>query len=174
MKLNLAGRVLLVSCLAGLPARADADSKRELKVHLVAANNSSPYVFVRAKFEPGEVADPWAVRFFDEKGAEISFFVWDSITWQAAQKGRADWGHRYGLINHGPGDSTVAVAARAKKLEATKKDLPEVAARLQAREQAVGKAPASVCAAMYLLRRRVLPFGKERIATRRSRTRPSG
>ncbi len=39
-----------------------AGAPRELKVHVAQANNNSPYTFVHAKFEPGEVAVPWAVR----------------------------------------------------------------------------------------------------------------
>ena len=75
---------------------------RELKVHLAQANNDSPYSFVRAKFEPGEVTDPWAVRFYDERGGEIPYFVWDSVSWRVAREGRDDWGKRFALINHAP------------------------------------------------------------------------
>ena len=50
----------------------------ELTVHVCQANNNSPYTFVRAKFEPGEVPDPWAVRFVDKDGAEVPYFVGSS------------------------------------------------------------------------------------------------
>jgi hypothetical protein len=139
---------------------------RELKVHLVQANNDSPYAFVRAKFKPGEVADPWAVRFFDDKGTEISYFVWDSVTWKVAREGRADWGQRYALINHAPGDAPEVVEARAQKLQWTRKNLPELGAKLEEQEQAAKKAGDSVCAAMYLLRHRVPAFGKKRLTLR--------
>src|SRR5262249_51820330 len=137
-----------------------------LNVHLAQANNNSPYAFVRAKFKPGEVAGPWAVRFFDDKGAEIPYFVWDSITWRVAQEGRADWGHRYALTNHGPGDAKEVRDARAQKRQWTKKTLPQLGATLGAQEQAAQKAADSVCAALYLLRHQVQPFGKERITLR--------
>jgi hypothetical protein len=113
----------MAACLLA-PGRADAEGPGELKVHLVQANNNSPYAFVRAKFNPGEVADPWAVRFFDDKGAEISYFVWDSITWKVAQEGRADWGRRYALLNHAPGDAAEVVAARDQKLKMDQEEPP--------------------------------------------------
>jgi hypothetical protein len=158
--------ILLAACALGTPERARAEGPRELKVHLAQANNKSPYAFVRAKFEPGEVADPWAVRFFDDQGKEVPYFVWDSITWRVAREGRADWGKRYALLNHAPGDAPEVLEARARKLQAAQKALPELAAELEAGEQAAAKAPDSVCAALYLLRYRVPPFGKERLTLR--------
>src|SRR5262249_51329739 len=100
MKFNKAFWILLAVWAVAIPGLANAEGHSELKVHLAQANNNSPYAFVRAKFKPGEVIDPWAVNFLDEKGAKIPYFVWDSITWRVARKGRADWGHRYALINH--------------------------------------------------------------------------
>jgi hypothetical protein len=158
MKLNKAFGILLAACALFIPGRADAGGDRELKVHLAQANNNSPYAFVRAKFRPGEVADPWAVRFFDDKGAEVPYFVWDSVTWRVAREGRADWGHRYALINHAPGDAPEVLEARPCKLQETRKNLPELGAKLEAQEQAAAKAPDSVCAALYLLRHRVAPL----------------
>jgi hypothetical protein len=149
-----------------LPGWANAGGSRELKVHLAQANNNSPYAFVRAKFNPGEVTDPWTVRFFDDKGAEVPSFVWDSVTWRTAQEGRVDWGRRYALINHGPGDAPEVREARAQKLQWARKNLPELGAKLEAQEQAARKAPDSVCAALYLLRHRVAPFGKDRLTLR--------
>jgi hypothetical protein len=166
MNLTKACSIILVACALGAPELARAEGPRELRVHLAQANNNSPYAFVRAKFKPGEVADPWAVRFFDDQGKEVPSFVWDSITWQVAREGRADWGKRYALLNHAPGDAPQVVEARAKKLEAAKKALPELAAELDAQEQAAGKATDSVCAALYLLRYRVPAFGKERLTLR--------
>jgi hypothetical protein len=166
MKLSKACCTLLAAWVVLVPGRADAEGTRELKVHLAQANNNSPYAFVRAKFEPGEVADPWAVRFFDDQGAEVPYFVWDSVTWQVAREGRADWGHRYALINHAPGDAPEVRDARAEKLRWAKKNLPEVGAKLEAQEEAARRAPDSVCAALYLLRHRVHPFGKERLTLR--------
>jgi hypothetical protein len=166
MKLNQACCALLAVCVLGIPEGAIAEGTRELKVHLAQANNNSPYAFVRATFRPGEVADPWAVRFFDEKGANVPYFVWDSVTWRVARKGRADWGHRYALINHAPGDAPEVLKARPTKLQAARKELPKLGAQLEAREQAARKAPDSVCAALYLLRYRVPAFGKKRLALR--------
>jgi hypothetical protein len=166
MKLTHTCRVLLVACVVAIPSWANAEPNRELKVHLAQANNDSAYAFVRAKFNPGEVADPWAVRFFDDKGKEVPYFVWDSITWQVAREGRADWGKRYALINHGPGDAAEVVEARGRKLQEAKKHLPELGAKLQAQEEAADKAPDSVCAALYLLRYRTPAFGKQRVTMR--------
>jgi hypothetical protein len=160
----------LIVAVAGVivisAAPAYAEGPRELRVHLAQANNDSPYAFVRAKFEPGELADPWAVRFVDDKGAEVPYFVWDSITWQVARAGRADWGQRYALINHGPGDAPGVREARTLKLQGTRKSLPELGAKLDAQEEAARKAPDSVCAVLYLLRHRVAAFGKERLTLR--------
>src|SRR5262249_41042346 len=166
MKLTQACWIILAACALGSPERAGAEGTRELKVHLAQANNNSPYAFVRAKFKPGEVADPWAVRFFDDHGKEVPYFVWDSITWRVAREGRPDWGQRYALLNHAPGGAAEGIEARARKLQAVQKALPEVAAELEAQEQAAGKAPDSVCAAMYLLRYRAPAFGKERLTLR--------
>jgi hypothetical protein len=166
MKTTHACGILLAALALVVPSRADTERGRELKVHLAQANNDSPYAFVRARFQPGELADPWAVRFFDPRGTEIPYFVWDSITWRVAREGRPDWGNRFALINHAPGDAAEVVEARGRKLEAAKKSLPELGARLEAEEQAARKAPDSVCAALYLLRHRVPAFGKERITLR--------
>ena len=166
MKPTRACGILLAACALGIPERACADGTRELKVHLAQANNNSSYAFVRAKLNPGEVSDPWAVRFFDDKGNEVPYFVWDSITWRVAREGRADWGKRYALLNHAPGDAREVIEARARKLQATKKAVPELAAELEAQEEAAAKAPDSVCAALYLLRYRVPAFGKERLTLR--------
>src|SRR5262245_41251713 len=104
MKLSRAWWVVLVAWAVAAPGRADAEERRTLAVHLTQANNDSPYAFVRARFEPGEAVDPWAVRFFDDRGEEVPYFVWDAVTWRVAQEGRPDWGRRYALINHAPGD----------------------------------------------------------------------
>ena len=64
---------LMLGLLAGADG-ANAEGHLELIVHLAQANNQCPYAFVRAKFEPGELVDPWAVRFFDERGAEVPYF----------------------------------------------------------------------------------------------------
>src|SRR6516165_3016923 len=103
-KQTIACSILLVACAFAIPRGVSAESPRELKVHLAQANNDSPYAFVRAKFNRGELADPWAVRFFDDQGKEVPYFVWDSISWRVAREGRPDWGKRYALLNHGPGD----------------------------------------------------------------------
>src|SRR5690242_10519963 len=97
--------VLLALSIIAAPAWAYGQEVRELKVHLVQANNASSYAFVWAKFQPGELADPWAVRFFDEKNVEIPYFVWDSVTWRVAYEGKPEWGHRFALISHAPGDA---------------------------------------------------------------------
>jgi hypothetical protein len=166
MRLSNAYWMLLAACAVAVPGRANAEGTHELKAHLAQANNNSPYAFVRAKFEPGEVADPWAVRFFDDKVAEVPYFVWDSVTWQVAREGRADWGHRYALINHAPGDAPEILDARARKLEWTKKNLPDLGAKLEAQDEAAKRAPDSVCAALYLLHHHVPAFGKERLTLR--------
>ena len=141
MKLANACGIVLAACMLNTPGWANAEGSRALRVHLAQANNNSPYSFVRAKFRPGEVADPWAVRFFDDKGAEVPYFVWDSVTWRVAREGRADWGHRYALINHAPGDAPEVVEARGRKLQGAAKNLPELGAKLEAREQAAKKSP---------------------------------
>jgi hypothetical protein len=166
MKLTRVCAILVAACVLSSPEPASAQGSRELRVHLAQANNDSPYAFVRAKFNPGEVADPWAVRFFDDKGKEVPYFVWDAITWRVARDGRADWGKRFALLNHGPGDAPQVAAARAAKLDWTRKNLPELGARLDAQEQAINKAPDSVCAVLYLLRHRVPAFGKDHLALR--------
>jgi hypothetical protein len=158
--------VLLVACTLGIPQTARAQATRELQVHVAQANNNSPYAFLRTKFNPGEVVDPWAVRFFDDQGNEVPYFVWDSISWRVAREGRPDWGKRYALLNHGPGDAPPVTLAHSQKLQWMKKNLPELAARLEAQEQDVEKAPDSICAALYLVRHRVPTFGKERLQLR--------
>jgi hypothetical protein len=71
----ISAAILLVAC-AGVRGAETC----ELKVHLAQANNEGGYAFVRAKFLPGEMTDPWAVRFLDGRGAEVPHFVWDSVT----------------------------------------------------------------------------------------------
>ena len=112
--------MLAASALMSLePARAEG--ARELRVHLAQANNQSPYTFVRARFKPGEVVDPWTVRFINDQGEEIPYFVWDSITWRVAREGRADWGKSYALLNHGPGAAPEVLKARPRKLQVLSK-----------------------------------------------------
>jgi hypothetical protein len=166
MKRATTWSILLVACALATPGWANAGQRLELKVHVAQASNNSPYVFVRAKFKPGEVKDPWAVRFFDSKGAEVSYFVWDAVSWRVAREGRADWGQRYALINHGPGDAPEVVEARANKLQWARKNLPELGEKLEAQDQAARKARDSLCAALYLLRHQVPALGKERLTLR--------
>jgi hypothetical protein len=156
----------LAAVVLGVTNSAGAAEVRELKVHVAQAKNDSPYAFVRAKFNPGEVPDPRAVRFYDDDGKEVSSFVWDSVTWRTAREGRADWGRRFALLNHAPGDTPEVIDARGKKLQAAKQALPELAAEIDAQERAAVQAPDSVCAAMYLLRYRVPAFGKKRLTLR--------
>ena len=161
-------RLCAMAAMLALSAvcHAGAGVAHDLEVHLAQANNQSPYTFVRAKFEPGEVTDPWAVRFFDQTGVEIPYFVWDAISWRVAREGREDWGKRFALINHAPGDAPEAVMARGEKLQWAKKNLPELGAKLEARDQAATRNPDSMCAVIYLLRHHVSAFGKERLTLR--------
>lgn len=139
---------------------------RELAVHLVQANNHSPYAFVRAKFEPGELSDPWAVRFFDQNGREVQYFVWDSVTWQVAREGRADWGRRYALLNHHPGNAPEALEMRPRRIDAAREQLPQLGASLAAQDEAAKQAGDSVCAALYLVRHAVPALGKDKLTLR--------
>jgi hypothetical protein len=139
---------------------------RTLRVHLAAAGSRSPLAFVRARFEPGETTDPWAVRFFKDDGTEIPYFVWDSVTWQVAGAGRDDWGGRYALLNHAPGDDPGVRSARDRKIAWVEAHLPALGAKLAAQRAAMARAGDSVCAALYLLQHSVPPFGKERITLR--------
>jgi hypothetical protein len=158
----------LVAVLETVPAGPASGQQptRQLTVHLAQANNDSPYSFIRAKFEPGEVDDPWAVRFFDARGEEVPYFVWDSVTWKVAHKGRADWGHRYALVNHHPGDAPEALEMRPRRLAAATNQLPELGAVLAAQDEAARRSSESVCAALYLVRYRVAPFGKDKLTLR--------
>ena len=150
MRLVKACGIIFVTGILLSPGGARGQTARQLIVHLAQANNDSPYAFVRAKFEPGELSDPWAVRFFDEGGAEIPYFVWDSVTWQVARAGRPDWGHRYALMNHAPGNTPEVLEARGRKLQWARTDLPKLAAKLADQQEAAAHAGSSVCAAMYL------------------------
>lgn len=142
------------------------DVVRELTVHLVQACNDSPYAFVRAKFEPGEVSDPWAVRFFTQHGTEVPYFVWESVTWKVARDGRADWGQRFALLNHHPGDAPEARQMRRLRLEAAQRMAPELGVVLSARDVASQQFGDSICSALYLVRHQVPSLGKDKLALR--------
>jgi hypothetical protein len=145
-------------------AAQDGGPMHTLPVHVVQANAQSNYTFVRANFRPGEVADPWAVRFFDVKGKEIAYHVWDAVDWQTAQEGRADWGKQYPLLQHYPGNDPTVKKARAEKLAWAKKFLPAEAAEMQALEDAAQKSPRSPCVVLYLLRYKAAPYAKDRLS----------
>src|SRR5262245_40889882 len=159
--LSVASVLIIVSLAATDFASA---ASRELKVHLAQANNECPYAFVRAKFAPDELTDPWAVRFFDAAGREVPYFVWDSMTWREAREGRADWGRRYAPLNHAAGDAPDVKPARDAKISWAVEHLPELGEKLRSQDDAARASGESVCAAMYLLRYRVAAFGKERLA----------
>lgn len=139
---------------------------RELKVHLAQSNNDCPYALVRAKFEPKELADPWAVRFFDGEGNEVSYFVWDAITWREARDGRSDWGGRYAALNHAAGDASDVLTARDVKIDWAKNNLPTLGLSLSLVDSTARAHGDSVCAAMYLLRHKVPALGKDRMTLR--------
>jgi hypothetical protein len=162
--INCAGVLIFVTLAAG-PGFGQ-EPHRQLTVHLAQANNDSPYAFVRARFEPGEVTDPWAVRFFDQRGKEVPYFVWDWVTWKVAREGRADWGHRYALLNHHPGDAPEALHMRPRRLAAARQQLPQLGAALATQDEAAKRSGDSVCAALYLVRHRVPAFGKDRLTLR--------
>lgn len=154
----------------GVPLRAQ-ERPRELSVHLVQANNHSPYAFVRAKFEPGEVSDPWAVRFFDRQGKEVPYFVWDSYTWKVAREGREEWGNRFANLNHHPGEAPEALQMRPRRIDAAKEQLPQLGAALAAEDEAERRAGDSVCVALYLVRHTVPALGKDKLTLRIHSTR---
>jgi hypothetical protein len=156
---------LLVGIFSAAPVRAQ-EPYRELVVHLAQANNESPYAFVRARFEPGEAPDPWAVRFVDEAGDNVSYFVWDSMTWGVARNGREDWGHRFAALNHHPGDAPAALQMRPHRLALAQEQFPELGRMLAARDEASQQWSDSVCAALYLVRHRVPPLGKSKLTMR--------
>lgn len=62
MRPAIAWFVAAVVCMFAACGWARGEATRELTVHLAQANNDSPYAFVRAKFEPGEVAEGVQVR----------------------------------------------------------------------------------------------------------------
>src|SRR5262245_46448991 len=136
---------------------------RELPIHVVQASGQSGYTFLKAKFQPGELSDPWAVRFFDPKGKEIEYFVWDSVDWQTAREGRPDWGGQYALLQHYPGNDPAVKKARAEKLAWARKFMPDEGAELEAVEQAARKSPKSPCVVLYLLGYRAAAYAKDQI-----------
>lgn len=156
--------IVLVSSL--YPAGFASAAPRELKVHLAQSNNDSPYTLVRAKFEPKELSDPWAVRFFDGEGNEVSYFVWDAITWRDAREGRSDWGGRYAALNHAAGDASDVHDARDVKIDWAKQNLPTLGLSLSVAEATAKAHGDSVCAAMYVLRHKVPALGKDRLTLR--------
>jgi hypothetical protein len=158
--------IALLAVFAECSTLSQSCAAKELVVHLAQANNDSPYAFVRAKFEPGELNDPWAVRFFDDAGKEIPYFLWDSLTWKVAREGRADWGGRYAQLNHAAGDTPEVAAARGEKIAWAKEHMTALGAKLVAQDEAAKKAGESVCSAMYLLKCRVPALGKRRVALR--------
>src|SRR5262245_26207633 len=127
---------------------------KELRVHLVQGSRPSSYTFVRAKFLPGEVEDAWSVQFLDEQGREVPHFVWDSLTWQEAREGSAEWGGngRYALLNHAAGDVPGVTEARTRRIEWAEKNFPAVGATLRAQDEAALQHGGSVCFALYCLR----------------------
>jgi hypothetical protein len=153
----------LFSLASALHAQ-DGDPVRMLPIHVVQANAQSNYTFVRANFRPGEVDDPWAVRFFDPKGKEVPYHVWDAVDWQTAHEGRADWGHQYPLLQHYPGNDPSVKKARAEKLAWAKKYAPAEAAEMEAIEEAARKSPRSPCVVLYLLRYKAGPYAKDRLS----------
>lgn len=153
--------VSLLSLLAPL-ARA-VEPVRTLPIHVVQASGQSNYTFLRANFRPGEIEDPWSVRFFDPKGQEIEYFVWDAVDWQTAREGRSDWGHQYPLLQHYPGNDPGVKKARVDKIAWARKFLPAEGVELEALEQAARASPRSQCVVLYLLRYRAAPYAKDRL-----------
>lgn len=135
----------------------------ELKVHLAQANNRAGYAFVRARFEPGELSDPWAVRFLDSKGREVPYFVWDFVDWRTAQQGRPDWGGQYPLLAHHPGNDPKVVTARQEKIAWARDHWPDVGHKLEEQQSRAQQSPASVCCALYLLRYATEPYVKDKL-----------
>src|SRR5262245_56977461 len=134
--------VLIVLLWIAAPALAqEGDPLRTLPVHVVQASGQSDYAFVRANFRPGEIDDPWAVRFFDAKGKEVPYHVWDAVDWQTAHVGRPEWGKQYPLLQHYPGNDPNVKKARAEKLAWAKKFAPAEAAEMEAIENAARNAP---------------------------------
>src|SRR5262245_9501537 len=162
---QLISTTLSIAMLAiATPAFAqDSDALRKLPVHIVQANAQSNYAFVRANFRPGEIDDPWSVRFFGAKGKEVPYHVWDSVDWQTAHEGRADWGKQYPLLQHYPGNDPNIKKARAEKLTWAKKFLPAEAAELEALEEGARKSPRAPSVVLYLLRYKAAPYAKDRL-----------
>jgi len=158
--------IVLAALAIPLPGWCATQPIAELKVHVAQANNVAGYAFVRARFEPGELSDPWAVRFFDARGGEIPYFVWDAQDWATARDGRPDWGGQYALLQHHPGNDPKVLAARGEKIAWARDHWPEIGQRLEAQSVAAGKSPRSICAALYLLRYPTQPYAKDELALR--------
>jgi hypothetical protein len=156
--------------LAGSSPRPEPPIKpqepsKELRVHVAQGSGRSSYTFVRAKFLPGEVEDPWAVQFLDDQGRKVPHFVWDSLTWREAREGPTQWGGqgRYALLNPASGDVPGVTEARSERIEWAEKNVPEIGVKLRAQEDAARQHGGSVCAALYILKYSVEPFGKARL-----------
>jgi len=139
---------------------------RDLTIHLAQANARAEYAFVRARFEPGEVPDPWAVQFLDRQGKTVPYFVWDSVDWHTARQGRADWGGQYPLLQHHPGNDPRVVGARDEKIRWARENWPDVGRALQEQSARAREFPTSVCCALYLLRIPTGPFAKVQLTCR--------
>jgi hypothetical protein len=155
---------------------AAQDPSKELRVHLVQAGTRSSHAFVRAKFVPGEVRNPWAVQFVDDTGRVVPHFVWDSVTWKEARDGPSDWGGqgRYALLNHAAGDGPGVREARFRRIEWAEKNIPDLGAKLRAQEEAAGRQGESICTALYLLKYTMEPFGKTRLVLKTGVPFPKG
>lgn len=141
-------------------------SQKQLMVHLVQGNNRSPYTFVRAKFKPGELFNPWAIQFLNENGQKIPCFVWDSLTWKEAREGRPDWGFRYAPMNHGCGNTPEVKEARQRKIQWAQNHWPELGKTLAEEEKSEKRYGQSLCSVLYLLQYSVPPFEKKRVILR--------
>jgi hypothetical protein len=153
--------LLGLALVAQPPARAEI--LREFSVHVAQANAKSPYTFLRAKFSPGELSDPWTVRFFDAAGKEVPYFVWDAVDWRTAREGRADWGGQYPLLQHYPGRDPSVRNARADKITWASQFLPAVGKALAEEESRAREFSDSQCVVLYLLRYQAAPYAKDRL-----------
>ncbi len=85
------------------------------------------------------------------------------MTWGDAREGRKDWGGRYAPLNHAPGNSHDVLAARTAKIDWATENYLSLGTVLSGQDNLSRQKSTSVCSVLYLLRRTVPSFGKDRL-----------
>jgi hypothetical protein len=146
--------VVLLNACHVLPDFEDPRPRQTIRVDLPRNHERCDYHVLQINFKPGEIEDPWHVRFTD-KGSDVPFFVWDDTRWRetVGEKARDYAVNKWSFI---PEDFTSQDESPQEFLR--RMTISEEVILTDAILKKANDHPSSVSSAIYLVKRKVKQY----------------